>query len=93
MPHFALTYKLSAEYFARRDPFKDGHMSCIAQATASGGMVLAGVLGIPPTSAMYVFDRDGAAEEFARTDPYVTGGVITDWSVASWIPVVGPGAA
>ena len=32
-------------------------------------------------------------EEFARTDPYVTGGLVTQWVAREWTTVVGAGAA
>jgi uncharacterized protein YciI len=93
MPHFVLTYALPTDYFERRGPFKEGHMQLIAKAAERGGLVIAGAIGMPLTSAAYIFDGEGAAEIFAQADPYVTGGVTTHWSVALWTPVVGPGAA
>jgi uncharacterized protein YciI len=93
MPHFVLTYVLPADYFERRGPFKDGHMRHIAEAEAGGGLIVAGVSDIPPTGAAYVFDREGAAEAFVHTDPYITGCVVSEWSVLPWTPVVGPGTA
>lgn len=92
MPHFILTYVLPADYFERRGPHKDGHMQLIAESAQSGGLIIAGAFGMPLAGASYIFDREGAAEVFARADPYVTGGVATQWTVAPWTPVVGPGA-
>jgi uncharacterized protein YciI len=32
-------------------------------------------------------------EAFARIDPYVTGGLVTEWKVRPWTTVIGDGAA
>jgi uncharacterized protein len=32
-------------------------------------------------------------EDFARKDPYVTGGLVTEWRVRAWTTVIGEGAA
>jgi uncharacterized protein YciI len=32
------------------------------------------------------------AEDFARADPYTSGGVVSSWRVREWITVVGEGA-
>jgi uncharacterized protein YciI len=92
MAHFVVTYTLAADYFERRGPYKDGHMRCLEEAAAGGGLVIAGAWGDPPAGATYVFDSLEAAEAFVRIDPYATGGVATEWTVAPWYPVVGPGA-
>ncbi|MFC6748805.1 hypothetical protein [Deinococcus aquaticus] len=38
-------------------------------------------------------DTPDAAELFARTDPYVLGGLVGTWEVRRWHTVVGAGAA
>ena len=38
-------------------------------------------------------DEPDAAEQFARTDPYVLGGLIGTWEVRRWHTVIGAGAA
>jgi uncharacterized protein YciI len=37
-------------------------------------------------------DSSAAAEQFAKTDPYVTNGVIQRWHVREWTTVVGTDA-
>jgi hypothetical protein len=56
MPHFVLTYQLPSDYFKRRGPFKERLMRHIAEAAASGHLIVAGAFGIPPTGATYIFD-------------------------------------
>jgi uncharacterized protein len=93
MAHFVVTYTLPPDYFERRGPYKEGHRRHLAEAEAAGSLVIAGAFGNPPAGATYVFVGQDVAEAFARTDPYVTGGVATHWSIAPWRPVVGPGVA
>jgi uncharacterized protein YciI len=37
-------------------------------------------------------DSPAAAENFAKSDPYVLNGLIKDWRVREWTTVVGPAA-
>ena len=36
------------------------------------------------SGAMGVFTTRDAAEEFAKSDPFVRHGVVTEWSVREW---------
>ena len=55
-----------------------------------GELVMAGALGEPP-GALIVFRAadKSVAEAFATSDPYVTGGLVTKWTVRPWVVVVG----
>ena len=61
---------------------------------ASGAILCAGVFGMPPVTADYVFATDAreAVEAFARADPYVVHGVVTGWRVEPYFAIAGPGA-
>ena len=37
-------------------------------------------------------DSPAAAEQFAKSDPYVVNGVVKKWYVREWTTVVGPDA-
>ena len=56
-----------------------------------GEIVMAGALGDPPDGALLVFrvSDSTVVERFARNDPYVTNGLITNWKVRPWNVVVG----
>ena len=45
----------------------------------------------PPNGALLIFQGESpaAAEAFARQDPYVKNGLITNWKVRPWTVVVG----
>jgi hypothetical protein len=53
--------------------------------------MLAGALGDPPDGALLVFrgETPEVAERFARADPYVTNGLVSQWRVRPWAVVIG----
>jgi len=42
---------------------------------------------------MFKADDKSVAEDFAKVDPYVTGGLVKRWHVREWTTVVGDLAA
>lgn len=99
MKHFLLTYALAGDYLDRRPAFRAEHLALARAAAARGELLLGGaVAGLAreaPDEAMLLFAGEDAsgAEAFARTDPYVTNGLVIAWRVREWITVVGEGAA
>ena len=58
------------------------------------GLALGGAFADEPPGAVIIFrapSRD-VVESFARTDPYVVGGLVKGWTVRQWTTVVGEGA-
>jgi uncharacterized protein YciI len=56
-----------------------------------GELLLIGPFGDPQSQgAMSVFTTRDAAEEFARTDPFVVNGVVRSWEVREWDEAVDP---
>ncbi|HEU4383182.1 MAG TPA: YciI-like protein [Anaeromyxobacteraceae bacterium] len=94
MHHF-LWYELVPDYLSRRGEFRDEHLTLAWQAVERGELVLAGAVGDPPDTALLLFQGDspGAAERFARADPYVRNGLVARWRVRPWTTVVGAAAA
>jgi uncharacterized protein YciI len=91
MPHFALHYDLVENFVQRRMPFREEHLRQLRDLHDRGVVVMAGALGDPPDGALLVFrgDSPAAADEFARTDPYVRQGLVTSWRVRPWHVVIG----
>jgi uncharacterized protein YciI len=50
---------------------------------AAGTLLMVGPFA-DGSGAMAVFTTREAAEEFAKTDPFVRSGVVTDWSIREW---------
>jgi len=89
--HFLLFYDLADDYLVRRTEFRAAHLELAWQAKERGELVLAGPLAEPVDQAILLFQGDSAeaAERFARQDPYVRHGLVTDWRVRQWSTVVG----
>ena len=94
MKHFLLTYSLAADYLERRPAFRTEHLAHARAAVERGELLLGGALD-PVEEAMLLFAGEdaGAAEAFARSDPYVANGLVTRWRVREWLTVVGESAA
>jgi uncharacterized protein YciI len=95
MRHFLLFYETAADYLERRPLFRGAHIEKARAAQARGELILAGALAEPADGAVLLFagEDKSAAEDFARTDPYVTNGLITAWRVREWTTVIGDAAA
>ena len=93
--HFLLFYDYAPDVLERRPHFRGAHLEHAWAAVERGDLVVAGALANPVDGAVLMFAGDDktVAEDFARADPYVTGGLVTDWRVREWTTVVGEGAA
>ena len=93
MPHHLLSYELAPDYLERRPAFRDAHPAPAWKAADSGALLLGGAVGDPVESALLLFTDAEAAEAFARSDPYVSEGLVRGWRVTPWATVVGATAA
>ena len=93
--HYLLFYEADADYAERRKPFRDAHLQHARNAVARGELVLGGALANPTDGAVLLFSAESpaAAEQFAKTDPYVVNGIVKRWHVREWTTVVGEAAA
>ena len=87
---WVLLYDLVDDYLDRRPALRDQHLELARAAHARGELLLAGALADPYDRALLVFAGDGPeiAEEFARNDPYVINGLVTEWHVRQWNEVL-----
>jgi uncharacterized protein YciI len=92
--HYLLFYEVVENYEERKKPFREAHIKYAREAAARGDLVLGGALTNPVDGAVILFRTDSpeAAEKFAKSDPYVVNGVITNWRVRKWNTVVGADA-
>ncbi len=93
--HYLLFYEVGDDYLPRRGEFRSAHLGLAWQASERGELVLAGALSNPIDGAVLLFKGDSpeVAEKFARTDPYVTSGIVKRWYVREWTTVAGESAA
>ena len=92
--HYLLFYEADGDYAERRTPFRSAHLEYARKAVARGELVLGGALANPVDGAVLLFSGDSpaAAEQFAKSDPYVVNGVVRRWYVREWTTVVGADA-
>src|SRR5579859_703683 len=91
MAYYALFYEVVDDFVGRRAIFRDEHLNLACEAHARGELLLAGALADPADGALIIFNCASAAtvEAFARHDPYVKNGLVTNWKVRNWTVVVG----
>jgi uncharacterized protein YciI len=84
--YYILFYKTIENYVKKRVPYREEHLAYARKAWERGELILAGALADPPDSAVLIFkgEEPSVAQEFARKDPYVTNGLITEWTVRPW---------
>lgn len=89
--YYILFYKTVENYVEKRAPFREEHLQLANAARSNGTLLMAGALAEPADEAVLVFKADGpkVAEDFAKNDPYVKNGLITEWRVRPWTVVVG----
>ena len=93
--YWLLLYDVVDDYVERRAPYRAEHLTLATEAFDRGDLVMAGALADPADGAVLVFagDTSADAEAFARADPYVKNGLVTNWRVRQWTVVIGPGIA
>ena len=89
--YYILFYKTVDDYVEKRTLYRAEHLQLAQKSQKDGHMVMAGAFANPPDGAALVFKGDGpeVAENFAKNDPYVKNGLITEWQVREWTVVIG----
>lgn len=89
--YYALFYTTVDDYIEKRAAYRGEHLKLAQAALENGSLIMAGALADPADGALLIFKGDNpyAAEDFARNDPYVKNGLITNWSVRPWNVVIG----
>lgn len=91
MKHFVLIYDFVPDFRDRRAPYRGAHLAYANASVTRGELQLGGALADEPPNGMLLFKAESpdVAAAFARADPYVLNGVVTQWRVREWITVVG----
>jgi uncharacterized protein len=62
----------------------EGHRELWKKFGEAGTLLMVGPFTDPNCGAMAIFTTREAAEEFAKSDPFVTAGVASHWEVQEW---------
>jgi uncharacterized protein YciI len=89
--HYLLFYEAVDNYEEARKPFRAAHLLHARAASERGELILGGAFANPVDGAALLFRgaSPAAAERFAKTDPYVTNGLVKSWRIREWTTVVG----
>ena len=89
--YYILLYDVVDGYVDKRAPFREEHLRIANETAEKGQLLLGGAFKNPVDGAALVFKADDVSvvEEFARNDPYVRSGLITNWKVREWTVVTG----
>lgn len=89
--YYLLFYKTVENYVERRAPYRESHLAYATEAYERGILVMAGALSDPVDEAVLLFQGESPAdaENFAKDDPYMRAGLITEWRVRAWNVVIG----
>ena len=90
MSYYVLFYKTVENYIEKRAPFREEHLRLADEARQKGELIMAGALADPADEALLIFQGEAAevAENFAKNDPYVKNGLISEWKVRPWTVVI-----
>jgi uncharacterized protein len=79
-----LRYEYVDDIVERRGEHRAAHLEAIQRYAGDGRIVMAGAVGDPVHSGLFVFREAADAEEFADSDPYVKAGLVVRRTVEPW---------
>ena len=81
---YVLFYDLADGGLAKAAQLFPGHRARNLEFQGQGTLLMTGPFTNPAFGAMAIFTSQEAAEDFARGDPFVLGGVIGNWHIREW---------
>jgi len=89
--YYVLYYHTVENYDEKKIPFRQMHFAYATAALDRGELVMGGAFAEPADGALLVFNVEdpNTVIEFAKNDPYVINGLISDWNVRGWNVVIG----
>ena len=88
---YVLQYDFVADGVEKRKPHRADHLAYIGKQAEKGNVVLAGAVNDPPTGGILILRNLSLAEieQLAKDDPYITNGVVNNFTVKPYLAVVG----
>lgn len=88
--YYILFYEYVENAVAKRAPLRSAHLQAAEAMRDKGILILAGAYADPVDGAALIFQTHerSVVEDFAKTDPYVTAGLVTRWWIREWTVVV-----
>lgn len=87
---YVLSYRPAAGGLEKVAANIAGHRAHWAEYVANGTLVAIGPFADPREGAMGIFRTRESAESFAKSDPFVTNGVVESWQIQEWAEALLP---
>jgi len=82
---YVLLYTSADDVLSKAPAHFPAHRARLEEFHARGVLLAVGTFGNPQEQgSMGIFTSRDDAEEFARDDPFVVGGVVSAWEVRDW---------
>jgi uncharacterized protein len=82
---YVLLYTSADDVLSKAPAHFPAHRARLDEFHGNGTLLAVGTFGDPQKEgSMAIFATREAAEEFARDDPFVVGGVVSAWEVREW---------
>lgn len=86
---YVLFYESADDVRSRAPAHFAAHRARWTEFQAAGTLLMIGTFGDPQREgSMGIFTSREAAEEFARTDPFVINGVVRRWFIREWAEAI-----
>lgn len=88
---FVLQYEFVENALEKRAPHREAHLAIFRKQVESGNVIIGGAVEHPPTSSLTIFRNLKAEdiEQIVQQDPYVTNGVVKNYTIKPYIAVAG----
>ena len=88
---YVLLYESADDVASKAPGHFPAHKARLDEFHARGDLLMVGTFGDPQAQgSMAIFRTRDAAEEFAREDPFVTGGVVARYEIRDWNEILSP---
>ena len=82
---YVLFYRSADDLMSKAPAHFPAHLVRAKEFHARGALLMVGTFGNPQEEgAMSIFTTREAAEEFAKSDPFVVNAVVRSWKVLEW---------
>ena len=88
---YVLQYEAAPDFRSKVAQHLEAHRALWRTFHSDGRLLMVGPFTDEPAGgAMGVFSSRAAAEEFVRSDPFVTHGIVARWTIREWNEVLAP---
>lgn len=81
---YILRYDYIPDVLERRGPYREEHLALAKRSCISGGPTASTKNPSIPIGALFIFPDSHSATSFVDSDPYVSAGIVTGFSIEEW---------